>query len=124
MIEALIVASPQTTWTGRSNYSLCRDGKRFPPASVVRLDNDDLAFGTQRSSHEFTVADGAFVASLARRINGPVMLAVAAVLPKIVEGKIVRESMRTAGALDRGFGTYVKVDLMRRAIDAHRARGQ
>lgn len=52
------------------------------------------------------------------------MLTVAAIFPKVFIREIAGKSVRAAGALDRGVGSYVKVDLMRRAVDPNRAWGE
>jgi len=71
------------------------------------------------------LTDRAVVATLIALggVDGPVVLAVAAVLPKALARKIVREGMRGARTLDRGGRGGNEADLMTRAINANRARG-
>ena len=79
---------------------------------------------TQRSSNDLPLTNRTILTSLARGIDGPVMLAIAAVFPKVFRGEIAGENMRAAGALDGCVSGYIKIDLMGRAIDPNHAWGE
>lgn len=96
MLQYRLIRLPQATRAGWFGHRLRRDKECFPLAGIIRFDTHDFALRAQSAPIDVSFTHRALITgSIALcGIEGPKMLAVAAVLPKTLVWKVAGESMR------------------------------